>query len=347
MEKLRNIDWGHQLRSFLIGSDWEMLKEGTRAPTSMPSSPGGAIRGATRMWYGASPLMITLRAVFGELTCTFFFILVVCATGANLARAGVKDPVAPALATGLCAVALIYSFADVSGAHFNPAVTFGTIVRRKTSVLKGVFYMVAQFTGATLAILIIHSPIFPNFKGANLVIKPYEDASAWGSFVMEFFMTLILVYVIFATAFESAGSDKPRVIDTGRRKMVAQNLTIYAVTANTKAGFAPIAIGFTLGFLCFVGSTVSGGAFNPARVFGANIVSGDFEKSWIYYLGDFLGAACGAWLQLLFATAHVGEKKEETQDAEAVATRSNPSQPNNDGEEADSIALTSINEPVN
>lgn len=37
-------------------------------------------------------------------------------------------------------------------------------------------------------------------------------------------MTFILVYVIFATAFETAGSDKPKVISAGDRSMTAQNL---------------------------------------------------------------------------------------------------------------------------
>ena len=45
--------------------------------------------------------------------------------------------VVSALTTGFCSVALIYSFADVSGAHFNPAVTFATIVTGKTSIAKG------------------------------------------------------------------------------------------------------------------------------------------------------------------------------------------------------------------
>lgn len=109
--------------------------------------------------------------------------------------------------------------------------------------------------------------------------------------------------------------------------------TIYTVSANSKAGFAPIAIGFTLGFLCFVGSSVSGGAFkyflsflwvvsllSPARVFGANVVSGDFSQSWIYYVGDFLGGACGALLQLAFATTHV--MKETTKEDETAPTPS-------------------------
>ena len=67
---------------------------------------------------------------------------------------------------------------NVVGAHFNPAVTLGTIVRRKTSVLKGLFYMGAQLAGATLAILLINSSVFPEFTGQNLVIKPASDVSS-------------------------------------------------------------------------------------------------------------------------------------------------------------------------
>lgn len=200
--------------------------------------------------------------------------------------------------------------------------------------------MIAQFAGATLAILLIHSKVFPSFKSENLLIQPADDVSNWSAFIVEFIMTFILVYVIFATAFESAGTDKPRVIDTGKRKMVAQNLTIYAVSANSKAGFAPLAIGFTLGFLCFVGSSVSGGAFNPARVFGANIVSMNFERSWVYYLGDFLGGAGGALLQMVFATSRVADKEEG--DAEAPVPSSSTSHVQlEEDPEPDSITLKS------
>jgi glycerol uptake facilitator-like aquaporin len=59
------------------------------------------------------------------------------ATSVNLGRSDSSSLVEGALSTALCSVALIYSFADVSGAHFNPAVTFATIITGKTSVRKG------------------------------------------------------------------------------------------------------------------------------------------------------------------------------------------------------------------
>jgi aquaporin related protein len=131
---------------------------------------------------------------------------------------------------------------------------------------------------------------------------------------MEFLMTFNLVYVIFATAFQSTGGDKPRVVKMGDRSLVGQNLTIYTAAPETKTGFAPIAIGFTLGFLSFVGSTVSGGAYNPARVFAGNINQGDWANSWVYYAAEFLGGGAGALLQALFANYHVFKSKQELED---------------------------------
>jgi hypothetical protein len=80
-----------------------------------------------------------------------------------------------------------------------------------------------------------------------------------------------------------------------------QNLTIYATSGNTKAGFAPVAIGFTLGFLGLIGGTVSGGAFNPARVFGPALISGNFKNHWLYWVADFVGAALAGYTQSFFA----------------------------------------------
>jgi aquaporin related protein len=59
---------------------------------------------------------------------------------------------------------------------------------------------------------------------------------------------------------------------------------------------APIAIGSTLGFLCLIGTTVSGGAFNPARVFGPAILANQWANVELYFVAGFLGAAVAALL---------------------------------------------------
>jgi hypothetical protein len=66
-----------------------------------------------------------VKAVLGELLCTTLFLFIVMAAGVSFARSQelrrveATNPVVAAISTGFCAVALIYSFADVSGAHFN------------------------------------------------------------------------------------------------------------------------------------------------------------------------------------------------------------------------------------
>lgn len=251
--------------------------------------------------------------MFGEGLCTLMFLYVVMASGVNGIRANsTKDSgivtsygenfVMGALCTAFVSVALIYSFADVSGAHFNPAVTFATMVTGKTSLRKGLSYIGIQLLASILATaLLVRS--FPDIDGTftkrttlDLILVRIDKRVGSGvsgaaiAFVMEIILSFILVYVIFATAFDTVDtkntvkvatnpgaqktSDGSRAVD----KSVGRNLTIYTTSGNTKAGFAPIAIGFTLGFLTFIGGSVSGGAFNPARAFGP----GEFILFYLY-----------------------------------------------------------------
>jgi glycerol uptake facilitator-like aquaporin len=244
--------------------------------------------------------------VLGELLCTTLFIFINLANGLNFERAKgdaqIVNPVVGALCVGFSSVALIYSFADVSGANFNPAVTFATIVTRKTTPLKGLCYIAAQLTGATLACFLLWI-IFPtNIEGkdapALVALTRPSDVSVGQMFLMEFILTYILVYVIFATAFDTIKPASSK--ESGGRPGQKKKLTIYTTSGNTKAGFAPLAIGFTLGFLAFIGGSISGGAFNPARAFGPALLSGIWSYQWVYWIADFLGAGLAGSTQLFF-----------------------------------------------
>jgi glycerol uptake facilitator-like aquaporin len=252
---------------------------------------------------------VLIKAILGELLCTFLFIYIVCATAANFIRLNtVNNPVVGALSTGFASVALIYAFADVSGAHFNPAVTFATIVTRKTGLTKGLMYMGAQLVGAVFSSLILLATFPENFEKGNVAaqvaVTPAEDANLGNAFLTELILTFILVYVIFAVAFDTVDTKGVQVVNTpqGKQKKGGNSLTIYTTSGATKAGFAPIAIGFTLGFLCFMGGSVSGGAFNPARVFGPALVGGVWRDHWLYWIADFLGAGMAGYTQKFFST---------------------------------------------
>jgi len=246
------------------------------------------------------------RALAGEFLCTFIFLFIAMAVPWNMGRLGVDNPNTEAVAVAFNGVSNIYSFADISGAHFNPAVTFATVVTGKTTWRKGLAYVGAQLLGSTFAsfwFIVTFPDGVQNI--ANLALKPDSSMNKFYQVMMEFTLTFILVYVIFSVAFDTVDSNKVEVkqlggADKGAKNVQAKALTIYTTSGATKAGFAPLSIGFTLGLLSLVGGSVSGGAYNPARAFGPALVSGVWQDQWVYWIGDLLGAAAAGHAQLFF-----------------------------------------------
>lgn len=157
-----------------------------------------------------------------------------------------------------------------------------------------------------------------------MIVTIPEGGSRTRAFFMELILTFILVFVIFATAIgyekESAppkitqlqfrpdveaggrdieiGEDENEGLFTSAAKdnenEFQRTIQVYSEESSGTGPFAAIAIGLTLGFLCYLGGSVSGGAFNPARVFGPALLSLNFSYNYIYWLGDFAGAALAA-----------------------------------------------------
>ena len=121
------------------------------------------------------------------------------------------------ISTAFIVTAMVYSFADVSGAHFNPAVTFSTIVTGKTTIIKGIIYILIQLIASTLATLAL-SAVFlrPADSMASSQIADYvtvrmnPSVAYHHAFFMEVFLTFILVYVGFATAFDTSNDQFPK-----------------------------------------------------------------------------------------------------------------------------------------
>ena len=76
-----------------------------------------------------------MKKIVSELTGTFF--LVFCGTGAiviNQESGGAITHAGIAITFGLIVMSLIYALGDVSGAHFNPAVSIAFAVAKKFPV---------------------------------------------------------------------------------------------------------------------------------------------------------------------------------------------------------------------
>ena len=60
-----------------------------------------------------------------------------------------------ALAHGLSLFSAVASSINVSGGHVNPAVTFGALLGGRISLIRAVYYWVAQLLGAIVACLLL------------------------------------------------------------------------------------------------------------------------------------------------------------------------------------------------
>lgn len=167
--------------------------------------------------------------------------------------------------------------------------------------------LTASIAASAWLLVVFPNPALPDGRSATqiAIVSLPPNTSISSAFFMEFSLSAILAYVIFATAFETVDTTNNVRVGTQQPEMeidrsVGRNLTIYTTTADSKAGFAPLAIGLCLGFLCCVGGSVSGGAFNPARVFGPAFVTGVWDGHWREFGSNCLWWNRLAWLIVSF-----------------------------------------------
>lgn len=104
---------------------------------------------------------------------------------------------------GACLMSMIYSLGDVSGAHFNPAVSIAVWLSGR-SILQGSFcilYIAMQVLASIIAgfaLSFIH--VRGGFKDVSFGVGPQEDAT-WGqAMVVEIMFTFILCFVVLSCA---------------------------------------------------------------------------------------------------------------------------------------------------
>jgi aquaporin Z len=197
-----------------------------------------------------------MNKYIAEFIGTFFLVLTIGCTGIG-AGAGVIAP----LAIGAVLMVMVFAGGHISGAHYNPAVTLGVLIRGKVKVADVVPYMVAQFVGATLAALAVK---FLRTGAPVTAIAPHLGPAL----LAEFLFTFALVYVV-----------------------------LNAATAEGTSGnsFYGLAIGMTVMTGAFAVGDISGGAFNPAVALGISILGiSSWANLWIYLVANLAGAVVAA-----------------------------------------------------
>jgi aquaporin NIP len=215
-----------------------------------------------------------MKKYFAEFTGTFM--LVFCGTGAiiiNEVSGGTVTHPGIAITFGLIVLAIIHTIGDISGAHVNPAVTIAFAVAGRFEKKQVLPYIVAQLAGAIVASAVLKL-LFPQNEllGTTLPKGPWQQ-----SFILEFILTFMLMYVIFNV---SSGS-KEKGITAG------------------------IAIASVVGLEAMFAGPICGASMNPARSLAPALLSGHFDYLWIYIAAPATGAISAHGVNLLIRGKHV------------------------------------------
>jgi aquaporin Z len=200
-----------------------------------------------------------MNKYIAEFIGTFFLVLTIGCTGIG-AGSGVIAP----LAIGAALMVMVFAGGHISGAHYNPAVTLGVLIRGKVKAADVVPYMVAQLAAAAIAALVVSK-----FLRAGIVVTSIVPKIG-PALLAEFLFTFALVYIV-----------------------------LNAATAEGTSGnsFYGLAIGMTVMTGAFAVGDISGGAFNPAVALGISVLGiSSWNNIWIYLVADFAAAVVAAFV---------------------------------------------------
>ena len=231
--------------------------------------------------------MKLFKKFISEFIGTFGLVVFGCGVAIYLAKYNstatnqVTNNLLIAISFGLAAMCLTYAFGSASGAHLNPAVSFGVLL---TNYLKpkdernysfGYFfvYIIAQILGAFLACYALYGLFGKCDFVANqttdllkeLVGNDYYKISA---LIIETILSLFLILVV-----------------------------LFAINKKRNRGSASIVIGLTLTLVHIFGIPFTGTGVNPARSIATALSASYINKNdvplqelWIFIAGPLIGA---------------------------------------------------------
>jgi aquaporin Z len=183
-------------------------------------------------------------------------------------------------AVGIAAslMCMIYALAAVSGANFNPAVSFGLLCLKELDIPTFIAYVVAQLLGAIFAVFVVWCVLGKLVVALTVKHGTGEVSGAAGGdwfavFMAELLFTFLLVFTVCNVAFFDPGNQY---------------------------------YGLAIGFVIVVGAasvgSISGGAFNPAVAvsldaaawFEGNDTNVSYGWGWLYALAQIAAGGLAA-----------------------------------------------------
>jgi len=195
-----------------------------------------------------------------EFVGTFFLLMAI-----TMAVSGGLGHFAP-LAIGTMLMVMVFAGGHISGAHYNPAVSVAVYLRGKLNAGDLLPYMVAQFLGGTLAVMLAGFLL----ESMGVAEPSPKDLDIVPSLIAELIGTIALVYVMLNVATSSRTSGN---------------------------SFYGLAIGFTVMACAYAFGSISGGAFNPAVALGITMAGfTSWASIWIFIVANFVGGVLAAFL---------------------------------------------------
>ena len=234
-----------------------------------------------------------LKKCICELVGTAFMIL--AGLGCLCVNFYLNGTQSPAFQFSMSVFLDIIFFSDISGAHFNPAVTLAFILVRNEDLSLMIPYLISQVIGAIIGTSIIFlylSGVIEKYENDNNIdrnessgedsITPFrlywkDGMNCGNAFVSEFCGTFLLCFIVFATT---------KDINMSSKELLKQ---------------APLFISIGLAIIITIFGEETGG-FNPARDLGPRIVAviagwnidTCFDGFWVFMIAPMIGGPLGA-----------------------------------------------------
>jgi aquaporin Z len=194
-------------------------------------------------------------------------------------------------ALGLGVLGMAYAFGDVSGGHFNPAITIGMWIAGRTKARDVVPYIVAQVLGGLVAVGVIagvaygSSSLWASARGAALASQGYSgNGSPYTvGLASVFLLEVVLTFFLVIVALRATSSE------------------------NSSKNLAPVGIALTLLMTNLIAIPIDGASINPARSFAPAVLSamwsGDswaIQQDWLFWVAPIVGGLIAAGVDRIF-----------------------------------------------